>query len=68
MKRELRRTSGNFKTSLSVRSGTRKLHAPRIQRVEFCASPDVHLAPALDEVKLPGVQVTDLALDRPAVG
>jgi CRISPR-associated protein Csh2 len=40
--------------------------APRIERVEFCASPDVHLNPEPSGLKLPGAAVADLALDTPA--
>jgi CRISPR-associated protein Csh2 len=37
--------------------------APRINRVEVCTSPDVHLSPARWEVR--GVTVRDLELDKP---
>jgi CRISPR-associated protein Csh2 len=45
-----------------------RLHAqaPRIDRIEFCASPDVVFSPATLEV--PGVSVKNLQLDKPAVG
>lgn len=47
----------------------KRLHdqAPRIARVEFCKSPDVHLVPDLANLALPGVSVADLALDTPSV-
>jgi CRISPR-associated protein Csh2 len=39
--------------------------APRVERVEFCVSPDVHLSPETAQFELPGVSVKDLALDKP---
>jgi CRISPR-associated protein Csh2 len=42
--------------------------APRIERVAFCASPDLQLSPEPAAFKLPGVTVQDLALDKPAAG
>lgn len=42
--------------------------ARRIERVEFCTSPDVQLTPELTRLELPGVTIADLALDVPAEG
>jgi CRISPR-associated protein Csh2 len=41
--------------------------AARVARVEYCASPDVYLAPGKIELP-PGVEVADLELDKPAAG
>jgi CRISPR-associated protein Csh2 len=38
--------------------------APRIQRVEYCASPDAQLQPKLSELKLDGVEVVNLDFDK----
>jgi CRISPR-associated protein Csh2 len=43
-----------------------KSQAPRIDRVEFCASPDVDLLPAPPSSEQLGVSVVDLKLDIPA--
>ncbi|HWG46898.1 MAG TPA: type I-B CRISPR-associated protein Cas7/Csh2 [Gemmataceae bacterium] len=40
--------------------------APRIERVEYCASPDVHLSPTLAEFGLSSVTVRDMELDKPS--
>jgi CRISPR-associated protein Csh2 len=45
-----------------------RTQAPRIDRVEFCVSPDVHLSPTLPEFGLSGVTVKDLELDKPNAG
>jgi CRISPR-associated protein Csh2 len=42
-----------------------KPQAARIQRVEYCASPDIAAAPAPGDWKLPGVEMMNLDLDRP---
>jgi len=39
--------------------------APRIQRVEYCASPDVTLTPGWDTPELAGMEFINLDLDRP---
>ncbi len=40
--------------------------AARIDRIEFCASPDVQLSPEPSDLGLSDVPVKDLALDKPA--
>ena len=42
-----------------------KPQAPRIQRIEYCTSPDVETKPSWDEFKLDVVDVKNLDLDKP---
>jgi len=42
--------------------------APRIQRLEFSASPDVYLSPGPVEFGLPHGAIRDLELDQPTAG
>jgi CRISPR-associated protein Csh2 len=56
----------DYTIDLSTLAERLRFQAPRMERLEFCASPDVILSPAPAGFALPGVTVTDLALDRPA--
>jgi CRISPR-associated protein Csh2 len=42
-----------------------KPQAPRIQRIEYCTSPDVETEPPLGDFKLDTVEVKNLDLDKP---
>ncbi len=57
----------DYTIDLSKLAERLKGQAPRIARVEFCASPDVELSPALTAFELPGVTVANLDLDKPQV-
>jgi CRISPR-associated protein Csh2 len=45
-----------------------KGQAARIERFEYCTSPDVHLTPVLAQLQLLGVSLKDLELDKPVAG
>jgi CRISPR-associated protein Csh2 len=42
-----------------------KPQGPRIQRIEYCASPDAETVPSLSGFKIDGVEVKNLDLDQP---
>jgi CRISPR-associated protein Csh2 len=43
-----------------------KAQAPRIERLQYCLSPDILPSPAPEKFALPGVTITNLDLDNPA--
>jgi CRISPR-associated protein Csh2 len=58
----------DYTIDLSVLAERLKGQAARIERVEFCSSPDVNLLPLPEAVGLAGVTVKNLDLDKPAGG
>jgi CRISPR-associated protein Csh2 len=58
----------DYTMDLSKLAERLKGQSPRIARVEYCASPDMKLSPALDASALPGVTVSNLDLDKPSAG
>jgi CRISPR-associated protein Csh2 len=58
----------DYTIDLRILAERLKAQAPRIQRLEFSVSPDVHMAPPPVEFGLPQGVVKDLKLDRPEAG
>jgi CRISPR-associated protein Csh2 len=58
----------DYTIDLKVLAERLRGQAPRIERVEYCQSPDVRLSPGPAAFELPGVPVKDLGLDKPAAG
>jgi CRISPR-associated protein Csh2 len=58
----------DYRIDLTVLQERLKAQSPRIDRIEFCVSPDVILVPSPAEFGLEGVTMRDLALDEPTAG
>jgi len=58
----------DYVVNLSLFAERLRVQAPRIERVEFCASPDVQFTPGLEQLGLVNVAVKNLDLDKPSAG
>jgi CRISPR-associated protein Csh2 len=58
----------DYVLDLSLLAERLRGQAPRIARLDYCVSPDLGMVTPLRAFELPGVSVTDLALDTPTAG